>query len=149
MLSPNTSKTNGIDRNPAKFLKNSAEVFLSIKLSTLSKDCKIAKSEFLFKKGANIDPKNYRPLLLLSLVSKKLKNQCTFKLKPTLINYFYHSVFRTNHSDFSDLTVSVDNFVLTGMNKQLYTCMKLVHLQKVFGTLEYAAPLEEMKYFCF
>ena len=85
LLSPNTSKTNGIDRNPAKFLKNSAEVFLSIKLSTLSKDCKIAKSEFLFKKGANIDPKNYRPLLLLPLVSKKLKNQCTFKLKPTLI----------------------------------------------------------------
>lgn len=65
------------------------------------------------------------------------------------LNYFYHSVFRTNRSDFLDLTVSVDNFVLTGMNKQLYTCMKLVHLQKVFGTLEYAAPLEEMKYFCF
>ena len=43
---------------------------LSIKYSIFPSDCKIAKLKPLFKKGSKTDPKNYRPISLLPLVSK-------------------------------------------------------------------------------
>ena len=86
--------TAGIDQIPAIFLRDGAVVLtlplrnminLSIKLPTFPEECKIAKLKPIFKKGARTDLKNYRPISLLPLVSKILKNQLTFKLKITLI----------------------------------------------------------------
>ena len=63
---------------PAKFLRDGVEVLalplrniinLSIKLSTFPQECKIDKLKSIFKKGARTDPKNYRPIPLLPLVS--------------------------------------------------------------------------------
>ena len=79
---------------PAKFLRDGAEALalplrniinLSIKLSTFPEECKIAKLKPVFKKGARNDPKTYRPISLLSLVSKKMKKQSTFEVKSTLM----------------------------------------------------------------
>ena len=36
---------------------------LSIKLSTVSDECKTAKLKSLYKKGKKTDPKNYRPVI--------------------------------------------------------------------------------------
>ena len=36
-------------------------------------DCKIAKLKTLYKKGSKTDPKNYRPVSLLPLVSKVIE----------------------------------------------------------------------------
>ena len=43
---------------------------LSIKLSTFPEKCKVAKLKSLYKKGSKLEPKNYRPISLLSLISK-------------------------------------------------------------------------------
>ena len=60
----------------------------------------------------------------------------------------YQSGFRTNHSRDLCLTQLTDFFV-TGMDKQMYTGMILVHLQKAFDTLDHGILLEKMKYFGF
>ena len=69
----------GLDNLSGKFLEDGATVLpklisqncnLSIKYSIFPSDCKIAKLKALFKKGSVTDPKNYRPISLLSLVSK-------------------------------------------------------------------------------
>ena len=46
--------------------------YLSIKLSIVSHECKIAKLKPLYKKGKKTDPKNYRPISLLPVISKVL-----------------------------------------------------------------------------
>ena len=60
----------------------------------------------------------------------------------------YQSSFSTNHS--TDLClVQLIDFVATGMDKQMYTGMILVDLQKAFYTLDHRVLLQKMKYFGF
>ena len=75
----NPEKPVGIDNLSGRFLKDGAVVLtlpisklcnLSMKCSKFSLDCKIAKLKPLYKKGSKTDPKIYRPVLLLPLVSK-------------------------------------------------------------------------------
>ena len=104
LLSCDTSKAAGMDQTPAKFLRDGAEISalplrdilnLSIKLSTFSEECKIAKLKPMFKKGARTDPKNYRPISLLPLVSKTTEKSIHFQiedyLKKKKLIYMYQS----------------------------------------------------------
>ena len=92
-----------------KLLKDGAEVLtkpicdiinLSIKLCTFQGKCKIARLIRLFEKGLKTDPKNYRPISLLSLLSKLIeKATCTqtqeYLDKHSLL-YKFQSDFRKN-----------------------------------------------------
>ena len=93
LLSLDTSKTAGIDQIPATFLRDGAEVLalplenimnLSIKLSTFPEECKIAKLKPIFKKSARTDPKNYRPISLLQLVSRIIEKSIHFQIEDFL-----------------------------------------------------------------
>ena len=73
------SKTPGIDDLSGIFLKDGATLLatpitqlcnLSISSGRFPDACKIAKLKPLFKKGSKTDPKNYRPISLLPLISK-------------------------------------------------------------------------------
>ena len=77
-----TNKATGIDNLSGRFLKDGSKVLatpiaqicnLSIKLSTVPDECKIAKLKALYKKGKKNEPKNYRPISLLLVISKILE----------------------------------------------------------------------------
>ena len=79
-LSPN--KASGIDNLSRKFLKDGADVLalpisqlcnLSISLSTFPQHCKIAKLKPQYKKGSRTEPKDFRPISLLPLLSKLME----------------------------------------------------------------------------
>ena len=64
--------------------------------------CKIAKIKPLFKEGSKTDPSNYRPISLLSLLSKAfervLLDQTEEFLSLNKVLYEDQSGFRKNHS---------------------------------------------------
>ena len=81
-----------MDQILAKCLKNSFEVLacplrnimnMSIVLSTLPEECKIAKLKPIFK-SAKTDPKNYRLISVLLLVSKIIEKQTQLQIKDYL-----------------------------------------------------------------
>ena len=79
-----------MDQIPATFLRDGAVVLallmrniinLSVKLSTFPEECKIAKLKPIFNKGARTDPRNYRPISLLLLVSKIIEKSIHFQIE--------------------------------------------------------------------
>ena len=164
LLSLDTSKAAGMDQIPVELLRDSAEVLavplrntIWIKLSTFPEECKIAKSKPIFKKGTRTDPKNYRPISHLPIVSKLIEKSIRFQIENYLnkkkLIYMYHSSFRTaDHCQIKafnrSLSGSVDR-LFCGMDKQMHTGMIFVDLQKVFDTLDHGVLLEKMKYFGF
>ena len=78
----NPEKEAGMDNLSGRFLKDGAAVLdlpisklcnLSMKRSKFPLDYKIAKLKSLYKKSSKTDPKNYRPVSLLPLVSKVIE----------------------------------------------------------------------------
>ena len=105
------SKAPGIDDLSGIFLKDGASLLatpitqlcnLSISSGRFPDACKIAKLKPLFKKGSKTDPKNYRPISLLPLMSKVLERiiheQTMEFLDKHNILYKFQSGFRKNHS---------------------------------------------------
>ena len=76
------TKASGIDDLSGIFLRDGAKLLptsitqlcnVSNSSGTFPDACKIAKLKPLFKKGTGTDPKNYRPISLLPLISKNLE----------------------------------------------------------------------------
>ena len=106
----------------------------------------------LFKKGSTTDPKNYRPISLLPLISKILEkvihDQVQQYLDRNNILYRYQSGFRAKHSTNSCLSYLTDK-VQRGFEKGLLTGMILIDLQKAFDTIDHQILLKKMKYLGF
>ena len=112
-----TNKATGIANLSGRFLKDRLKVLptpiaqicnFSIKLSTVPDECKIAKLKPLYKKGTKTDPKNYRPISLLPVISKILEkvihNQTMDFVTKKNILYKFQSGFRKFHSTDSCLS---------------------------------------------
>ena len=105
-----TNKAAGTDGLSGTFLKYDAKLLskpitdlinLSISLSAFPESCKVAKLKPLFKKGSKLEPKNFRPISLLPLISKVLEkvihDQTQNFLTDNSILYCYQSAFIKCH----------------------------------------------------
>ena len=151
-----TNKAAGIDNLSGRFLKDGADILtipitqlcnLSIKFSHFPKDCKVAKLKPLYKKGTKTDPKNFRPISLLPIVSKIIEkvmhDQTMNYLTENSILYRHQSGFRKNHSTDTSLAYLTDK-ILTGFDSGLLTGMILIDLQKAFDTINHDILLKKM-----
>ena len=153
-----TNKAAGIDDISGRFLKDGAELLanpisqicnLSIKQSKFPSQCKIAKVTPLFKKGSKTDPKNYRPISLLPIISKIIEKVVheqtqTFLQRSNLI-FRYQSGFRKNFS--TDWCLSyLNNKILNGFDSGLFTGMILIDLQKAFDTIDHDILIKKMAF---
>ena len=107
----NSYKCTGLDEIPAKFLKEGTS-FLKLPVTFLvnmliSDNCvpdamKIARVKPLYKKNSNLDVGNYRPVSILSVVSKILEKAIYIQLEAYLVKnniiYNYQSGFRSSFS---------------------------------------------------
>jgi len=150
------TKAAGIDNIKSIFLKDGASILgkpiaklcnLSIKLSIFPDKCKIAKLKPLFKKGSKTEPKNYRPISLLPLISKVFEkvvlDQTQNFLNENKVLYNYQSGFRSSHSTAFALSYLNDK-ILQGFDKGLVTGMILIDLQKAFDTIDHDILLKKL-----
>ena len=150
------TKAAGLDQISGKFLKDGARILakpiselcnLSITLGSFSNAFKIAKVKPLFKKGSKTVPSNYRPISLLSLLSKVFErvvlDQTEEFLSLNKILYDYQSGFRKNHSTDTCLSFLNDK-ILKGFDDGLVTGMILIDLQKAFDTINHDILLKKL-----
>ena len=105
---------------------------LSIKLSTLPDKFKIAKLAPLFKKGSKTDPKNYRPISLLSHISKFIEEAIHTQ---TQVYLYQNSLIYKSQSD--SRLFQLTDYMIKDMDKGQHTGIILIDLQKVFDTLNH------------
>ena len=108
------------------------------------KDAKVLP---VFKSGDPSDPSNYRPISILSTLSKPLEKH----LKQSLLSYFtahklFHpnqSGFRENHSCHTALTNLIEQWQLN-INSDLLTGSVFVDFAKAFDTIDHNLLLRKL-----
>ena len=101
----------------------------------------------MYKKGSKTNPENFRPISLLPLISKVIErivyDQVDNFLLQNNILYNYQSGFRKNHS--TDLCLSfLNDKILKGFDKGLFTGVILIDLQKAFETINHKVLLGKL-----
>ena len=145
----NSSKSTGLDELPARFIKDGAKVLkipitfivnLSISTSTVPEDMKIARVKPLYKKNSSLEAGNYRPVSILSIVSKILEkyvhSQFVNYLDHNNILYEFQSGFRSRYSTDTCL-IHLFDYLKGNTSKGLFTGMLLLDLQKAFDTVDH------------
>ena len=129
-------------KDGANFLANSIAKICNISILSglFPIDCKITKLKPLYKKGSKTNPENFRPI---SVIERIVHDQVDNFLLQNNILYNYHSGFRKNHS--TDLCLSfLNDKILKGFDKGLFTGMILIDLQKAFDTIYYEILLGKL-----
>ena len=145
----NPNKSMGIDGIKPKFLKDGADVIknaithitnLSIESGTFPDEHKFAIVKPLHKKNSRLDVGNYRPISLLSPVSKIIEKaiyvQIEQHLKENNILYEFQSGFRKSYSTDTCLINLIDHLRMI-ISQGNYAGMVMLDLQKAFDTVDH------------
>ena len=152
-----SSKATGPDSISVKILKLVAPVFchpltkllnLSIADGTFPSKWKIARVTPLFKTGSRDLRNNYRPISVLSILSKILekhvaKNLMSYLVKNGLL-YKLQSAFRKGYSTESALIKLTDQ-ILFNMDNDEVTAMIFVDFRKAFDVVDHQLLLTKLK----
>jgi hypothetical protein len=126
---------------------------LSISSGELPSDWKCAKVTPIYKgKGASDNCGNYRPISVISHVSKIMEKVVLFQLKKYLSCHSFitpsQSAFINNHST-TTAVQRVISEVLEGFNENEITTMCFIDLQKCFDTIDHSILLNKLNMYGF
>ena len=145
----NGSKGTGLDNMPAKFIKDSAEsikgpityiINLSIKSEQVPNEMKKARVTPLIKKTNRFEVGNYRPVSILSTVSKILEKSINTQLTEYLVSndllYQLQSGFWGAHSTDTCL-IYLQDHIRNQLAAGNLTGMVLLDIQKAFDCVDH------------
>ena len=157
LLGLNVSKATGLDGLSAGFSKDGANqissaianiINLSLYSGRIPDDMKTARVVPHYKKNSKSEPGNYRPVSILTVMSKILEKtvhkQLENYLRSEKLLYDYQSGFRNSYSTDSCLTQLTDQ-IRFDMDKGNYTGMVMINLQKAFDTVDHDILLNKLK----
>lgn len=150
-------KAVGLDNLPNRLLKISSDIIApsltsifhrSITTGIFPTEWKIAKVTPVFKKGEKYDPGNYRPISVISTISKIYEKI----IYDQLYNYFNEnnlltncqSGFRTLHSTVTAL-VETTNHWSVNIDKGMFNGVIFIDLKKAFDTIDHTILLQKLK----
>ena len=154
----NSKKSYGVDGIQARFLKDAASeikgaityiINLSIDTNEVPTEFKYARIKPLFKKGNRNLVENYRPVSILSVVSKILEKaiyvQFDKYLNKNNLLYSQQSGFRCQHST-DTCFIDLMDYLHSNIAEGKYVGMVLLDLQKAFDTVDHAILLNKLKH---
>ena len=154
------NKATGLDGIPSCFVIDSASVIvcplthainLSIIQGVVPDDLKSARGVPHFKKNDKTEVGNYRPVSILSIISKVFErvvyDQIEGFLDQKKLLYKFQSGFRSRFSTDTCL-IHLTDFIKFQMDKGHYVDMVLLDLQKAFDTVDHNILLMKLEALC-
>jgi len=153
------SKATGLDKIPAKLLKDAVSVTskpvtylinLTISSGEIPSQWKEARVTPIYKTGKKDDENNYRPISVLPLVSKVMKSAIQVQLLSFLdknkVLSVFQSCFRKKHSTETAVVYLVDD-ILEHMDKQQLTGAAFIDLKKTFDLVDHHCLLHKLQHY--
>ena len=150
-------KTMGLDGIPSHFVRDSASMIvcplthiinLSIIQGVVPDDLKSARVVPLFKKNDKTEVGNYRPVSILSIISKVVEkvvyDQIETYLDEKKLLYKFQSGFRGRFST-DTCFIHLTDFIKFEMDKGHLSGMVLLDLQKAFDTVDHGILFMKME----
>ena len=152
-------KATGLEGIPARFVRDSASIIvcplshvinLSLIQGIVLDGLKYAGVVPLFKKNDKTEIGNYRPVSILSIISKVFErvvyDQIQTYLDERKLLYNFQSGFRPRFSTDTCL-IHFTDFIKFQMDKSYLVGMVLLDLQKAFGTVDHSILLTKLEAF--
>ena len=153
------NKSPGLDDIDVKLFKTAAPIVckslayicnLSLATGVFPSDWKNAKVVPVFKAGCKSNVENYRPISVLSIVSKIIERAVHDQMYSYLsLNHFLNpsqSGFRSQYST-ATTVIDVEDFILKNMDEGKVTGAIFLDLKKAFDTVNHILLLNKLKKF--